>query len=156
MWHDPTTGGKYGKSNRRSNTNHYARKKRAMIARRENFGGPASSHFLRQATVVRNNRRPRQRHVTARRTEYAIKAQRFYLSDLFPDEEKHLTPIGRAHHENPRCSLTKRSAMCSSDHSHSQESWVLPQPDAKQTFTRQGHTTLESQVLPQLKSQNGI
>src|ERR1041385_1500703 len=48
----------------------------------------APSHFLRQATVVKNTRRPRQRHIIARRTEYAIKAQRFYLSDLFPDEEK--------------------------------------------------------------------
>ena len=52
-WHDPTTGGKHGKPNRRSNnTAHYARKKRVMITRRENFGGTAPSHFLRQTTVV--------------------------------------------------------------------------------------------------------
>jgi hypothetical protein len=119
-----------------------------MIARRENFGGTAPSHFLRQATVVKNTRRPRQRHITARRTEYAIKAQRFYLSDLFPDEEKHLTPIGRAHHESPRCSLTQRSAMCSSDHSHSRESRVLPQPDTRQTCIRQDHTALRVSGAP--------
>src|SRR3954463_4959714 len=48
------TDEKYGKLNRRSNnTAHYARKKRTMITRRENFGGTAPSHFLWQATVVK-------------------------------------------------------------------------------------------------------
>src|SRR3954469_16055972 len=101
------TSEKYGKPNRRSNnTAHHARKKRTMIARRENFGGTTPSHFLWQATAVKNTRRPRQRHITAMRTRYAIKPQRFHLLDLFPDKEKHFTPIWRAYHESPRCSLT--------------------------------------------------
>src|SRR3954470_18915802 len=46
--------------------------------------------------------------------------------------------------------------MCSSDHSHSQEFRVLPQPNARLTSIRQGHAALEFQVLPHLKSRNGI
>src|SRR4051794_1187202 len=68
------------------------------------------------------------------RKQTDIKAQKFHLSNLFPNEEKHLTPIRRAHHESPRCSLPQRSVMCSSDHSHSRESRVLPQPNARQNI----------------------
>src|SRR3954463_8126346 len=83
----------FGFSIRRSNnTAHHAREKRTMIARRENFGGTTPSHFLWQATAVKNTRRPRQRHITARRTRYAIKPQRFHLPDLFPDKENILLP----------------------------------------------------------------
>src|ERR1041385_7108622 len=50
----PYRGEKYGKSNRRNNnTAHYAHKKRTMIARRENFGGTAPSHFPRQTAAVK-------------------------------------------------------------------------------------------------------
>src|ERR1041384_8534410 len=97
MWHDPTMGAKYGKLNRRSNnTDQHARKKRTMIALRENFGGTTTGRFPRQATVVKSNSRPRQRQVTNKACKVRHKRSTI-TTDLFPIKKKHLTPIGRVH-----------------------------------------------------------
>ena len=123
-----------------------------MIAQRENFGGTAPSRFLRQVTVVNNSRRQRQRHITAGRTKYATKAQKFYTSDLFLDEEKNILLPSGGHIMRVPGAPSPKDQQCARVITRTfEESWMLPQPDARPTSTRQDYAALESQVLPHLK-----
>ena len=153
-----------------------------MIARRENFGGTASSHFLRQATVVKTL----ENHASVT-SQQGVPSTLNNLGDsifsknLFR-QEKHLTPIGSTSTRvsgapSPKGQMSARVPLADSwallhtegkarpqegkcarvsTRTHKSLGCSLTSTQGKRPCTRQDHAALEYQVLLHPISRNGI